>query len=679
MTCDIRQSREFHPHPPLPRVTNSRIHSPGFPTMPSAIRRVSLFLLLLLSALGAHATGTAEMVSLQLTPVDDPAALQAELLPSEPLPDGHQAAPAPAFQDAVAPSGQAFRLIATPEPNGELTLYYYHIITDTWARVGSVPLSGSLSQLQPMARGFLLTIDSPTGPAVFRLEVVQTKKSLPVFDWIVIALYLLAMLGVGWYCYNKEKRGKNSTEDYFLAGRDVPWWAAGLSLYATGTSAISFIAIPALSFSTNWLYLAQQCIGVFGLLYVAYKIIPVVRRLNLTSIYHFLEIRFHPSIRLMSSALTILFQLVGRLSVVLYLPALAIASVTGANVVLCIVLMGIVTTLYTLVGGMKAVIWTDVIQVVVMIGGALFAIGYMINGMDGGVSELISIAAADRKAQIFDFSWSFTTPTVWAIILVVLTDVPTWPKEQIMMQRVLATRDDKSARRSVLTLAAIVIPGSFLFYAIGTALYGFYKTHPGQLNPLIDTDATFPVFIAAELPIGITGLIIAGLFAASMSTLSSGLNSVATLTSVDFYERLVKNASPRLSLRLAYLVTILSGIIATACAVLFTFFDIKSMFDAMLQLTAILGGGFAGTYALGLFSRRTNWQGALIGTAASIATAVLLRPVLSPILLNPAAIAACMIVGYIASYFFPAPTQNLTGLTVFTPQRSSVPVSSSSN
>lgn len=580
-----------------------------------------------------------------------------------PLPEGHAAPPSELIDGVTSASGQAFILGLTHLAGDEYGILTYHAITDTWVLAGRNQLGAAPTSVQPIDRGFLVTTDDPSSPVA--LELVQIKKSLPVIDWVMIVGYLLAMLGVGWYCYNREKRSAGSTTDYFLAGRDVPWWAAGLSLYATGTSAISFIAIPALSFRTDWLYLSQQCIGVFGLLIVAYKIIPVIRRLNLISIYTYLETRFHPSIRLMASALTILFQLVGRLSIVLYLPALAIASVTGADVVMCIVLMGIVTTLYTLVGGMKAVIWTDVIQVFVMIGGALFAIGYVIAGVDGGVGEIISITSANDKAHLFDFSWDFATPTVWAIILVVLTDVPTWPKEQIMMQRVLATRDDKQARSSVLMLAAAVIPGSFLFYSIGTALYAFYKSNPERLNPLIDTDATFPVFIAAELPMGITGLIIAGLFAASMSTLSSGLNSVATLTSIDFYERLAKNASQKTSLKLAYAVTILSGIISTAVAVLFTFFDIKSMFDAMLQLTAILGGGFAGTYALGLFTKRATWQGALLGTAASVAVALMLRTVISPILLNPAAIAACMIVGYGASYLFPAPKQNLDGLTIF--------------
>ncbi|GAB5561414.1 MAG: hypothetical protein SynsKO_30610 [Synoicihabitans sp.] len=580
------------------------------------------------------------------------------------LPEGHATPPSPLVSEVTSGSGQAFILGVSRGENGSYKLLTYHAITDTWVSAGSFELEAEPESFQPIDRGFLIKMEGVASPTA--VEIIQVNASLPWIDWTMIAGYLVAMLGVGWFCYNQEKRNAGSTTDYFLAGRDVPWWAAGLSLYATGTSAISFIAIPSLAFSTNWLYLSQQCIGVFGLLIVAYKIIPLIRRLDLISIYHYLEIRFHPSIRLMASALTILFQLVGRLSVVLYLPALAIASVTGANVVMCIVLMGIVTTLYTLVGGMKAVIWTDVIQVFVMIGGALFAIGYVINGIDGGVSELISIASADNKTHLFDLSWNFATPTVWAIILVVLTDIPTWPKEQIMMQRVLATRNDKEARSSVLTLAVAIIPGSFLFYSIGTALYAFYKTHPERLNPLIDTDATFPVFIAAELPIGITGLIIAGLFAASMSTLSSGLNSVATLTSIDFYERLAKNASQKKSLKLAYFVTIMSGIVSTFVAVLFTQYDIQSMFDTMLKLTAILGGGFAGTYALGLFTKRANWQGALVGTAASVAVALGLKDHVSGILLNPAAIAACMIVGYAASYLFPAPTRSLTGLTLFT-------------
>ncbi|MDB4474754.1 sodium:solute symporter [Opitutaceae bacterium] len=602
-----------------------------------------------------------ELVNVESRTVTGMEATEIVTTPSE-LPVDHAPPPSALFTDTTSGSGQAFILGLTQADDSSFKMLTYHAITNTWASAGSFELSGEPVSIQPIDRGFLIEVAGQTSPTA--IELVQADTSLPMIDWVMIAGYLLAMLGVGWYCYSKEKREAGSTTDYFLAGRDVPWWAAGLSLYATGTSAISFIAIPALSFRTDWLYLSQQCVGVFGLLFVAYKIIPMIRRLNLISIYNYLEIRFHPSIRLMSSALVILFQLVGRLSVVLYLPALAIASVTGANVVMCIVLMGIVTTIYTLVGGMKAVIWTDVIQVFVMVGGALFAIGYVINGVDGGISEIVALANSEDKAKLFDLSWNFATPTVWAILLVVATDVPTWPKEQVMMQRVLATRDDKEARSSVLTLAAVVIPGSFLFYSIGTALWAFYKTHPERLNPLIDTDATFPVFIAAELPMGITGLIIAGLFAASMSTLSSGLNSVATLTSVDFYERLSKNSTEEKSLRLAYIVTILSGVISTVVAVLFTFFDIKSMFDAMLQMTAILGGGFAGTYALGMFTRRANWQGALLGTAASVAVAIFLAPYVSAILLNPAAVASCMIVGYFSSYLFPAPTRSLKGLTV---------------
>jgi SSS family transporter len=630
----------------------------------TSLRLFPWIILVLLTTTGLQAEN--EMVSVEIRPIANASQLPALVEPTE-LPEGHAAAPLPLFGDVRGTSGQAFLLAASQTGPRELTLLTYHTITSTWAVAGAVELPDAPTAIEPIERGFLVHTAGNDTPTV--VEIVQKEQLMAFFDWVVIAAYLLAMLGVGWICYNQEKRSANATTDYFLAGREVPWWAAGISLYATGTSAYSFVAIPAKSFDTNWLNLAPPIIGVAGLVLVAYLIIPLIRRLDLISIYEYLEIRFHPSIRLMSSALMILFQLGSRLSVVLYLPALAISAVTGANIVTCIVLMGIVTTAYTLVGGMKAVIWTDVIQVFVMMGGALFAIGYVIYNIEGGFGELLSITQADNKAHLFDFSWDYSIPTVWAVTLAVLVEVPAWPKDQSMMQRVLATKDDKAARSSVLTLALVVIPGSVLFFAIGTALYAFYKSHPERLNPLADTDATFPIFIAAEMPIGITGLIIAGLFAASMSTLSSGLNSVATLSSVDFYERLAKNPSQQKSLKLAYLITIVGGVLSTVVAVLFSFFDIKSMFDIMLQLTAVLGGGFAGCYALGLFTKRTNWQGAWIGTIASIAAAILLKPYVAPNLLTSASIGICILVGFLSSYLFPAPTQQLAGLTVFNPLR----------
>ena len=172
--------------------------------------------------------------------------------------------------------------------------------------------------------------------------------------------------------------------------------------------------------------------------------------------------------------------------------------------------------------------------------------------------------------------------------------VLTFPKDQVLMQRVLSTKSDKDAGRSIWTFAAIMIPGGFLFYGVGTALYVYYKSHPERLNPLLTIDATFPLFIAAELPTGIRGLIIAGILAAAMATLSSIMNSVATLASVDFYEKWVKTPNAKTSVRFAEVMTIVTGIVGMGVAFILSRYDIHSLFDISIELAGLLGGGFAG-------------------------------------------------------------------------------------
>jgi SSS family transporter len=491
------------------------------------------------------------------------------------------------------------------------------------------------------------------------------KRLLTVIDWIVIVAYLGGSASIGLYFYLRNRHQSN--EEFFLGGRSIPWWAAGISLYATGTSAISFIAIPAKSFATNWQLLAQNVIGLLATVFVAIMIVPLIRKLNVMSVYQYLEMRFHPSIRTLSSALNIIIQLGGRMSVVLFLPSLALAAVTGISVIWSIMLMGVVTIVYTLLGGMKAVIWTDVLQVFVMLGGAFFAIGYVVWSIEGGIPEFMKAATADGKVKIFDFGLDLRQPTVWGFMFFALFDVLTYPKDQVMMQRILSTKDARAAGWSVWTLAVIVIPGSLTFFAIGTALYVFYQQHPERMNPLLSIDATFPHFIAAELPVGITGLIIAGIFAASMSTLSSSMNSVATLVSVDFYERYARKPTQAASVRLAHWSTVIAGIIGVGTALLLAKFDIKSALDKSWELWSLLGGGFAGCYALGMFTRRANWQGAVIGVLCSvIITFTSWRAgLVNSVFYQTIAISSCVICGYLGSLLFKKPAQSLLGLTVY--------------
>lgn len=218
------------------------------------------------------------------------------------------------------------------------------------------------------------------------------------------------------------------------------------------------------------------------------------------------------------------------------------------------------------------------------------------------------------------------------------------------------------------------MPGNLAFFGIGTALYVFYKQHPGNLNPMLSVDSTFPQFIAAELPAGITGLIIAGIFAASMSTVSSGINSVATLISVDFYERYAKTATPKKSLTLAGFSTVIAGIISIGTALLLAAANIQSALDTSFALGGLLGGGFAGCYALGMFTKRANWQGAMIGVAASITITLTawFYDAVHPIFYILIANSTTIIVGLLASLFFSAPSQSLLGLTIYTPRNAAV-------
>lgn len=376
--------------------------------------------------------------------------------------------------------------------------------------------------------------------------------------------------------------------------------------------------------------------------------------------------RFHPTVRMMASLICIVQHLAGRMSVVLLLPALALSAVTGVGVTTSVLVMGIITTIYTVLGGMKAVIWTDVLQVFVMVGGALFAITWMVHGA-GGFGEVVRIALADHKTHLFDWSFDLTLPSIWVSVMILVVGTLTWPQDQVMTQRVLSTKDDRAARGSLFMLTALALPGSVMFFSVGTALYAYYKVHPAELNPLLTTDQIFPQFIASDLPAGVTGLIIAGIFAASMATLSSNINSIATLVSVDFYERYAKKASAAKSVRLAEWVTVFTGIAGTGLALYLSSLDLKSIWDKFIELMALLGGGFSGIYALGMFTRRANWQGCVIGIVASIVMTILTK-LFTPLhvwMYLVVSVGSCIVFGYLGSWLFPASTRSLKGLTVF--------------
>jgi len=451
-------------------------------------------------------------------------------------------------------------LTAPGSDQKQAELLVYHTITNTWVAHGAWSGVATGSDFAPW-KGGVVAVGTVDG-VVSQIQVSSSPESLHWLDYTAIGLYLVVMLGIGAYF----SRGERSSADFFLGGRRIPWWAAGISLYATGTSTFSFMAIPTKTYVTNQVYgLGSLWSPVFWLP-AAFIVIPLIRSLDLTSTYEYLERRFSLSVSLLGSALCVAFQVGGRMSVVLLLPAMALSAVTGLDVMLSVALMGVLATVYTAMGGIEAVIWTDVLQCGVLLGGGLLAFGIMVFGLDGDWSSFVASNQEYGKFDSLLLGWDLTIPVFWIFALGSLMQLTTFPNDQVIVQRVLATPDPRSARNSAIVLALIVLPGTILFHLLGSALFAHFRAHPENLSPTMDNIHTLPLFIVQSMPAGLSGLVIAGLFAASMSSLDSSMSSTATVIVTDFYLRFRPDVTDQSCLGLARRLTAAIGILGTVVA-----------------------------------------------------------------------------------------------------------------
>jgi SSS family transporter len=596
-----------------------------------------------------------------------------------PLPHPVAAAPGPAPALGSAHlallGGDDGEVTVTPggtHPGFDDQVLLYHTITDTWVAAGSLGPDPPVTTPVVEWRGDLVLPSGETRPGA-RTPAVRRGAPLPpaprfgAANYAVLVVYLLALAAMGVYFSRREK----TTEDFFLGGRRVPWWAAGISIFGTQLSAITFMAIPALSFATDWVYFLVN----FGILLmgpiVVFGYLPFFRRLNVTTAYEYLEHRFSLSIRLFGAASFVVFQL-GRMGIVLLLPALALAAVTGMDVRACIVVMAVLCTLYTVLGGIEAVIWTDVLQVLVLFGGALLALAVIAGSLEGGFGELVSTALAHDKLRVVDLRWDWTGSALGVILLAaVFNNLVPYTTDQAVVQRYLTTADERRAASAVWAGTLLALPASVLFFGIGTALFAFYRAYPERLNPLGPGDQVFAWFIVREMPAGLSGLLIAGVFAAAMSSLDSSMNSVATTVVTDFYRRFRPEAEDRRCLRLARGLTVVLGALATAVALWLAGAGVQSLFDQFLQIMGLLGGTLAGLFALGIFTRRASAAGATVGAAASLGVLawIALATDLSGLLYAAVAVLSCVTVGWLASLVLPRPAASLEGLTIYTLRR----------
>lgn len=629
------------------------------------------------------------------------------------LPHGISAAP----QNAVA-AGKSHLLILggvnvdflrqqlkdRPDLNGQgfshpgfpNTIHSYHTITDTWVTAGEIPV-GTEDQRRGNQAGanyapvtvpvvisgsqFLI----PSGEVkpgirssqVLAGEVKSNKQGFGVINWIVVTVYLLSMVGIGYWFMKKE--AASSTDDYFRGGQRIPWWVAGLSIFATVLSSITFMAIPALSYASGWNKWVGQWPIIIIIPLVVFFYLPFFRKLNLTSAYEYLEARFNLAARLIASASFMIFH-VGRIAIVLYLPALALASVSDINIYLAITVIGVLCVLYTVMGGIEAVVWTDAIQALVLIGGALLCFLLVVMNVEGGFSAITS--ALENQDKFLSVDWSLTsamdfssdTKSGWLFFFGFLfAALPNYTSGQDVVQRYVTTPSEKAAARSLWMNIFMTLVGSAIFFALGTALYVFYQANPVKLDPTMpQTDGILPFFIMQNLPVGVSGLIVAGVFAAAQSTISSSLNSLATAFVTDFYGRVIApTSSDKQRLSVARNIVIGVGIIGIAASVWIANQELKSAYDTFNMFVGFVLGPLAAMFALGIFTKRVSGTACLIG-AASGSIGIIIVTYLNKTevidvwsLLNGL---ICFVitftVAYFASFIFPADPKQVVGLNV---------------
>ena len=454
-------------------------------------------------------------------------------------------------------------------------------------------------------------------------------------DLIVFFVYLIGITIFGGSFYRKNKTASAFT----LGNRSIPGWVITMSIFATFVSSISYLALPGSAYLKNWnAFVFSLSLPIATI--VAVKVfVPLYRKVNSPSAYTYLEQRFGPWARVYASTSYFLTQLM-RIGTILYLLALTINSIFGWDITTVIVITGIVIMIYSILGGIQAVVWTDAIQAIILITGALVCATYILFNMPEGPGQMFTIAAENGKFSLGSFSLDLSKSTFWVVLVYgIFINLQNLGVDQNYVQRYIASKTDKDAKKSAFYGSMLYIPVSLLFLFIGTALFSFYESAAGQLplelQDMTKSDGVFPFFIVNELPVGITGLLIASIFAAGMSTISTSYNSSATVFLTDYYQRFFKKtASDKEAMRVLYI----SSFVISVCGILIAIamINVESALDAWWKLASIFSGGMLGLFLLGVFSKQKNTIGAIVGVIVGLGLIVWLS--LSNLLLSEEAL-----------------------------------------
>lgn len=440
-------------------------------------------------------------------------------------------------------------------------------------------------------------------------------------DLIVFLAYLASLVVIGGLFFKKSK----SSSGFTLGDHQIPSWAISLSLFATFVSSISYLALPGSAYQNNWNPFVFSLSLPFAAIIAVKYFVPLYRKVNSPSAYTYLENRFGSWARIYASSMYLLTQVM-RIGTILFLMALVPNLMFGWSIVNVIIFTSVVVMIYSILGGIQAVIWTDAIQAIILIGGAVVCLILIVFKMPDGVSQIISIGLANDKFSLGSFGLELSKPTFWVVLIYgTFINLQNFGADQNYIQRYMTSKTLSEAQRSAFWGAMLYIPVSLIFLFIGTSLYALYQSGvvvlPNDLNNLQNADRVFPYFIAHELPAGVTGLLLASIFAAGMSTISTSYNSSATIILTDYFIK-YSNLSERKKMKVLYVSTASIGLLGMLVGI--AMINTKSALDTWWKFASVFSGGVLGLFMLSVFTSIQNVTIAIVSVVAGLIVIILM-------------------------------------------------------
>lgn len=454
--------------------------------------------------------------------------------------------------------------------------------------------------------------------------------NLHFLDWIVITLYFAAMGYLGYYFSKKNK----NTEEYFVGGRSFKGWALGLSMVGTSISSVSFLAYPADAYRTAWLRMIPNFVMPIAAIAALFVFIPIFRAGQKTSAYQYLGLRFGNGIRIYGGCAYMMTQFV-RLGIVLFLVGKLLETMVGWPIWICIIAAGIVVAAYTIMGGFDAVVWTDVIQTIVLVVGGVAVFAAVLAGVPGGLSEIVNVATADGKLSFSELQGTELVPIGWGWalsektgLMMLILGLTWWLQEfasdQNVVQRYCSAASDAEAKKAVWWSVLCRLPIWAFFMFLGSALYVFFQFNPSgpataMLTGAEKPEGILPYFVMNYLPPGVAGIIIAAAVAAAMSSLDSSLNAVSAVFVTDLYRaRFRPDKEERHYLKAARIASGIAAVVMVGLAILLAYAETKTMQDVSTMLGAVFGGGILGLFLFGFFTKWGDGRAAACGVIATV-------------------------------------------------------------